>query len=80
MSLRFTSSASLNAAIERITPEVLALLADGAPRSEAAIVAALGDRHPKDDIALTLMRLDVLGRLVETGGKYTLPAGEAEQG
>jgi hypothetical protein len=78
MSLRFTSSASLNAVIERITPDVLALLADGAPRSEAAIVAALGDRHPKDDIALTLMRLDVLGRLVETGGKYTLPAGEAE--
>jgi hypothetical protein len=78
MSLRFTSSASLNAVIERITPDVLALLADGAPRSEAAIVAALADRHPKDDIALTLMRFDVLGRLVETGGKYTLPAGEAE--
>jgi hypothetical protein len=75
---RLASSADLNAAIVRTAPDVLALLGDGVPRTEAAIVAALGDRHPKDDIALTLMRLDVLGRLVETGGKYTLPAGEAE--
>jgi hypothetical protein len=77
MSSRFWSSADLAAAIERVTPDVLALLGDGVPRPQAAIMAALADRHPKDDIALTLMRLDVLGQLVETGGRYTLPAAEA---
>jgi hypothetical protein len=63
-----------------VTPDVLALLGDGVPRTEAAIVAALAGRHPKEDVALTLMRLDVLGRLVERGGKYTLPAAETEPG
>jgi hypothetical protein len=48
------------------------------PRTEAVIIAALAGRYPKDDI--TLMRLDVIGQLVEQGGKYTLPAVEAEQG
>jgi hypothetical protein len=62
-----------------VAPDVLVLLADGVPRTEAAIVAALADRHPKDDVRLTVMRLDVLGQLVETGGKYTLPAPEAGQ-
>jgi hypothetical protein len=51
----------------------------GRPRAEAAIVAALADRHPKDDVRRTLMRLDVTKQLVETGGRYTLPAGEAKQ-
>jgi hypothetical protein len=59
---------------------VLALLADGVPRSEAVIFAALADRHPKANIKGTLMRLGVTEQLVETGGKYTLPAGEAEPG
>jgi hypothetical protein len=58
---RFTSSADLETMIERVTPHVLALLADGMPRDEAAIVAALEGRHSKQDIRLTLMRLDVLG-------------------
>jgi hypothetical protein len=74
------SSADLDAAIERITPDVLALLADGVPRTEAAIVAALAGRHPKDDVRRTLMRLAVTEQLVETGGKYTLPAAAAEPG
>jgi hypothetical protein len=74
------SSADLDAAIERVTPDVLALLGDGVPRAEAAIVTALAGRHSKDDVTLTLMRLDVLGQLVATGGKYTLPAPEAEPG
>jgi hypothetical protein len=76
------SSADLDAAIERVAPDVLALLGDGVPRAEGAVVAALAGRHPKDEITLTLtlMRLDVVGQLVETGGKYTLPAAEAEQG
>jgi hypothetical protein len=74
------SSADLDAAIERITPDVLALLGDGVVRSEAAIVAALADRHPKDDVRRTVMRLAVVRQLVETRGRYTLPADEAEQG
>jgi hypothetical protein len=77
---RLTSSADLNATIERITPDVLALLADGAPRSEATIVAVLAGRHPKDDVRLTVMRLDVVGRLAMQGSRYTLPMAKAEQG
>jgi hypothetical protein len=80
MPSRSSSSADLNAAIARVTPEVLALLSDGVPRSEAAIIAALADRHPKDAIKLAIMRLDVTEQLVEKGGKYTLPAAETEQG
>jgi hypothetical protein len=78
MSSRFWSSADLDAAIERITPDVLALLADGVPRAEAAIIAALADRHSKQDVMLTLMRLDVLGQLVRQGSRYLVatPASE----
>jgi hypothetical protein len=47
---------------------------------EAAILAALTDRHAKDDVRRTLMRLVVTEQLVETGGKYTLPAPGTEQG
>jgi hypothetical protein len=68
------SSADLDAAIERITPGILELLGHGVPRAKAAIVTALTNRHPKDEVTLTLMRLDVLGRLVEKGGRYALPA------
>ena len=75
---RLWSSADLDAAIERVEPDVLALLGDGVPRAEVAIIAALADRHPKDDVTLTVMRLDVLGRLELQGGRYTLPAAEAE--
>jgi hypothetical protein len=80
MPSRSSSSADLDAAIARVTPDVLALLGDGVPRSEAAIVAALGDRHPKDDVRRTVMRLAVLGQLAMRGSRYTLPASEAEQG
>jgi hypothetical protein len=41
------SSADLNAAIARTAPDVVALLGDGVPRAEAAIVAALADRQPQ---------------------------------
>jgi hypothetical protein len=74
------SSADFNALVERVTPDVLALLGDGVPRAEAAIVAALAGRHPKDDVRLTLMRLAVTEQLVEKGGRYTLPAPGAEPG
>jgi hypothetical protein len=79
MSSRFTSSADLDAAIARVAPDVLALLADGVPRAKRTILAALADRHPKDDVRRTLMRLAVTERLVEKSGKYTLPAPGTEQ-
>ena len=41
-----------------------------APRS--AIITALADRHPKEDVVRTLMRLAVTGQLVETERKYSL--------
>ena len=65
-------------AIERVMPDVLALLADGVPRTEAAIMAVLADRHSKQDVMLTLMRLDVLGQLAMRGSRYLLatPASE----
>ena len=74
------SSADFDAVIARVTPDVLALLGDGVPRSRATIVAALADRHAKEDVRRTLMRLAVTEQLVETGGKYTLPAAEPERG
>ena len=77
---RATFSDDLNAMIERVAPDVLTLLADGVPRTEPEIVAALAGRHPRKDIKLTLMRLDVLGWLDLQGSRYTLPAAEAEQG
>ena len=76
--VRFWSSADLDAAIARTAPDVPALLGDGVPRTEAAIVAALADRHPKDDVKLAVMRLDVVGRLDLQGSRYTLPTAAAE--
>ena len=77
---RLTSSDDVNAMIERVAPDVLTLLADGVPRTEPEIIAALAGRLPKGDIRLTVMRLDVLGRLELRGGRYTLPAAEAKRG
>jgi hypothetical protein len=74
------SSADLNAVITRVTPDVLALLGDGVPRTRSTILAALADRHAQDDIRRTLMRLAVTEQLVETGGRYTLPVPGPEQG
>jgi hypothetical protein len=76
----FWSSADLDAAIARVAPDVLTLLGDGVPRPGAAIVAALAGRHPKDDVRLTLMRLDVVGQLDLQGSRYTPATAEAEQG
>jgi hypothetical protein len=58
----------------RTAPAVLDLLADGVPRSRAALVAAPAGRHAKEDVARTLMRLAVTGRVDETGGRYALAA------
>jgi hypothetical protein len=75
----YPSSADMDAMVARVAPAVLALLGDGVPRSRRAIVAALADRHPRDEVARTLMRLAVTDRLAEAGGKYTL-AGTGEAG
>ncbi len=59
--------------VERVAPEVLALLADGVPRSKRAVAAALAGKHPKGEVRRALMRLAVTGRVAEVGGKYALP-------
>ena len=61
----------------RTAPAILGLLADGVPRSKAAVVAALAGRHDAEDVELTLVRLAVTGRVVEAGSKYTLAPPEA---
>ena len=68
----FTGSADVNAMVERVAPDVLALLADGVPRRKPAIVEALAGRHERQDVISTLIRLTVTERVQETGGKYTL--------
>ena len=73
---RTTTSADLNAMIERIAPDVLALLADGVPRNTATIVAALAERYPKQDVRRAIARLSVLRQLELKDSKYTLPAAE----
>ena len=77
---RVTSSDDVNAEIERVAPDVLALLGDGVPRNTATIVAALADRHPKQDVKRAIARLAVTGRLDMQGSRYVLPAPEAGQG
>jgi hypothetical protein len=70
---RYGSSADINATVAEVAPAILALLADGEPRSKHAIIAALAGRHPRDDGRRTLMRLAVTEELVEHDRKYTLP-------
>jgi hypothetical protein len=72
------SRAELEAMLARTMPVVLALLADGTPRSKRAIVAALVDRHDKKEVGYAVMRLAVTGRIVERDGRFTLPADGAE--
>ena len=74
------SSADLWAVIARVAPAVLTLLGDGALRSRRAIVAALADRHPKDEVARTPMRLAVTGRVTGAGGGKDALAGTEEAG
>jgi hypothetical protein len=49
-------------------------------RTRGAILAALADRHPKQDVKRAIARLSILGQLDLQGSRYTLPAPEAEQG
>ena len=71
-----TGTAELNAMIERVAHDILALLADGAARTKPAIVAALAGRHGAEDVTLALIRLAVTERVVETDGKYALAEAE----
>ena len=73
----FTGSAELNAMVERVAPDILALLADGVPRRKPAIVAALAGRHERQDVISTLIRLTVTERVRESGGRYALAANPA---
>jgi Asp/Glu/hydantoin racemase len=68
-----SGSAEIDAMVARTAPSVLELLGDGTPQARSAIITALADRHPKEDVVRTLMRLAVTGQLVETGRKYSLP-------
>ncbi len=67
-----SGSAEIEAMVARTAPTILDLLADGTARSRNTIIAALADRHPKEDVVRTLMRLAVTGQLVERERKYSL--------
>jgi len=71
---RYTSSADTHAMVARIAPSILELLGDGIWRSRKAIVAALAEQHDKDEVVRTLMRLAVIGQVVDVDRKYGLPA------
>jgi hypothetical protein len=58
--------------VARTAPAVLDLLGDGTPRPRSAIITALADRHPKEDVIRTLMRLAVTGQVNERERKYSL--------
>lgn len=77
---QYAGPAEAAATVARTAPAVLDLLADGVPRSGAAVVVALAGRHPREDVR-TLMRLAVTGRMAEAGGRCTPgTAGEQEAG
>ena len=81
MPTRYTSSADTHAMVARIAPSILELLGDGMPRNKRTIIAALAERHAKDEVVRTLMRLAVTGKLIDIARKYTLaPTTEPEQG
>ncbi len=74
-----SGSAEIEAMVARTAPAILELLGNGTPRPRSAIITALADRHRKEDVVRTLMRLAVTGQLVEVNRKYSLgPAPETE--
>ncbi len=70
-----SGSAEIEAMVARTAPAILELLGDGTPRSKNAIITALSDRHPREDVIRTLMRLAVTGQLSERERKYSLASG-----
>ena len=73
MPTRYTSSADTHAMVARIAPSIRAARRRY-PRSRKAIVAALAGQHDKDEVVRTLMRLAVIGQMVDIDRKYGLPA------
>jgi len=67
-----SGSAEIDAMVARTAPAILELLGDGTPRARSAIITALADRHPKEDVVRTFMRLAVTGQLIESERKYSL--------
>jgi hypothetical protein len=61
--------------VARTAPAILELFTDGTPRSKNAIITVLADRHPREDVIRTLMRLAVTGQLSERERKYSLASG-----
>jgi hypothetical protein len=68
--------AEIDAMVARTAPAALELLRDGTPCPKSVIIAALADRHPKEDVVRTLMRLAVTGQLRERERKYSLAPGQ----
>jgi hypothetical protein len=66
------SQEAIEEVVARIRPSVERLLADDIPRSRRSIAQALAATHARKDIARTIMRLAVTGRLVEVQNRYTL--------
>jgi hypothetical protein len=78
---RYASSDDINAVIAHTAPAILELLGDGVARNKRAIIAALAERHAKDDVVRTLMRLAVTGRVTDIDRRYSLgPATGPDQG
>jgi hypothetical protein len=75
-----SGSAEIEAMVARTAPAILELLGDGSPRPRSAIIGVLADRHPKEDVVRTLMRLAVTGQLVEQERKYSLADLESGRG
>jgi hypothetical protein len=67
-----SGSAEIEAMVARTAPAVLEFLREGTPRPRSAIITALADRYPKEDVVRTLMRLTVTGQLIESERKYSL--------
>lgn len=71
-----TGQDELEAVLARTMPVVLALLADGTPRSKRAIVAALADRHDRQHVGYAVTRLAVTGGIVERQERFVLASDE----
>ena len=72
----FAGSAELNATTARVAPAILELLADGEPRTMAAVAQTLAGRHEREDVIVTLLRLAATEQVQETDGRYALAVPE----
>ena len=75
---RFRSE-RLKDVLEKVFTAVLELLADDLPRRMKVIVEALAERHSKDEVERTVMRLFVTGAVIDGGKGYSLPPATPDQ-